>query len=133
MQFSRSLRPAIACAVSVVACLAYAATRNSLPDWLRGHAGGVPYVLFWILLWLTVIPRRTAIPWISVGCVLFTCWLEVFQLYQGPQWLIDFRRTTLGAAWLGAGFDPWDIPPYFLGGVLGWWIGTLVVPTTPEP
>ena len=50
--------PLIACLCSAVICLLYAAVRPQLPDWWRHHGGGVPYVLFWISLWFTLIPDR---------------------------------------------------------------------------
>ena len=35
-------------------------------------------------------------------------------------WLTAFRSTVFGAALLGSGFVWNDIPPYFIGGLLGW-------------
>ena len=128
MQQNAFLRPGIACLLSVGLCFLYAAYRSELPSWWRNHGGGFPYVLFWVLLWLTLIPRRKAILGVCVGCVLITCGLEFFQLYRGPQWLIEFRATRFGAAWLGAGFDWNDIPPYFLGGIAGGLLGVLLLP-----
>ena len=127
MNWGKSIRPAVACLISVVACLLYAATRSYLPDWWRGHGGGIPYVIFWILLWLTLLPSRRLIVPICVGCVLMTCLLECFQLFEGPEWLREFRRTRFGAAWLGFGFDWKDIPPYIIGGVCGWVLGRCLV------
>lgn len=128
MNLAASIRPALACLASVILCLLYAAFRDQLPAWWRGHGGGIPYVLFWILLWLTILPRRSAIVPICVGCVLLTCGLEFFQLVHGLGWLDDFRRTRFGAAWLGFGFDWNDMPPYFIGGILGWASGRWLLP-----
>lgn len=123
-----SVRLGIACLVSVGLCLLYAATRSQLPPWWRDHGGGVPYVLFWILLWLTLIRRRSALLPVCIACVLLTCGLEFFQLWTGPTWLEDFRRTRFGAAWSGYGFDFSDLPPYFLGGIAGWVCGRTLLP-----
>ena len=112
--------PIFALIVSVVACLGYAALRSELPAWWRGHGGGIPYVLFWILLWFAAFPKRKYISFICVGCVLATCGLELLQAINFPEPLELFRRTWLGAAWLGHGYDSRDIPPYIIGGILGW-------------
>jgi len=128
MSFRASLLPGLACLVSVGLCLLYGETRGQLSPWWRGHGGGVPYVLFWVLLWLTLIPRRAALIPICVGCVLITCGLECFQLVEGPPWLNEFRRTRFGAALLASGFDKFDFPPYFLGGLCGWVVGRMVLP-----
>ena len=115
--------PLIACLASVIICLIYSAVRPQLPNWWREHGGSVPYVMFWILLWFTLLPNRRWVTQICVACVLATCCLEFFQLYQGPDWLQDFRRSRLGAAWLGRGFDWNDLPPYFIGGIFAWGLG----------
>jgi len=114
--------PILFCIASVVTCFAYAWTRGQLPDWWRNHGGGIPYVVFWICLWHVLLPQRKYIPAICIGCVLFTCLLEFVQATSLPQPLDDFRRTRFGAAWLGYGFDAHDIPPYFLGGIVGWFL-----------
>ena len=115
--------PGIACIAAVGLCLLYAAARHQLPDWWRHHGGGIPYVLFWILFWLTVFPRRRFVSAICFLAILVTCGLEFLQMWEGPEWLQVFRRTRFGAAWLGNGFDWFDIPPYFIGGLIGWLIG----------
>ena len=118
---------------SIVLCFMYAAARVQLPNWWRQHGGGIPYVFFWIMLWMNFIPRRDCVLIICVACVVLTCCLEVMQLYEGPNWLYEFRRTTLGAGWLGSGFDVWDIPPYFIGGALGWYTGNVLLrPESPQ-
>lgn len=125
--------PSIACLVSVGLCFLYATTRNRLPSWWENHGGGVPYVLFWILLWLTLVPKRKAILPVALFCVLFTCGLEFLQLWTGPQWFQEFRTTRIGAAWLGYGFDPHDFLPYVFGGLLGVTIGFLILRKDPNP
>jgi hypothetical protein len=114
----------VVCALLVLVCLAYDHWRAVLPPWWRDHGGGIPYVLFWITAWFVLIPRRGAVLPICVGVTVATCLLEVLQLWQ-PGWLMEFRGTRFGAAWLGSGFTLADIPPYLIGGVLGY--GLLVL------
>ena len=128
LKLNGRLSPSIACLLSVILCLAYAATRSQLPDWWRHHGGGIPYVMFWIFLWFTLLPNRSLVAPICILCVLFICALEVFQLYDGPKWLQEFRTTKFGAAWLGRGFDWFDIPPYFIGGLISWLVGNFLFP-----
>ncbi len=107
------------CLTMVVLCLTYHFCRQWLPDWWRGSGGGVPYVMFWVSLWFFFFPRKRGVPAIVIGCTLFTCGLEFCQLWQ-PPWLTQFRSTVFGAALLGSQFIWSDIPPYFIGGLLGW-------------
>jgi hypothetical protein len=107
----------VLCLAAVGTCLGYDYWRAELPDWWRGHGGGIPYVLFWATLWFVVFPFRRAIVPVCVGVTLVTCGLEFLQLWQ-PPWLIQFRATRLGAALLGNGFTWSDFPPYLLGGLL---------------
>ena len=79
----------------------------------------MPYVLFWTLLWFIAFPNRKSILPICFSCVLFTCLLEFGQLWN-PEPLASFRATKFGAALLGSGFVWADMPPYFLGGILGY-------------
>ncbi len=109
--------PLVACLIPVVACLAYGKFRQDLPDWWRLVGGGIPYVLFWILLWFIAFPYRTRIMRICVGVVAFTCLLEVLQLWN-PEPLAQFRRTKFGAALLGNTFQWSDFPAYFAGGAI---------------
>ena len=51
--------------------------------------------------------------------VLAICGLEFLQLHN-PEPLATFRRTRFGAALLGNVFVWADIPPYFIGGLIGW-------------
>ena len=109
------------CAISVAVCFAYAATRDQLPDWWRNYGGGVPYVVFWIMLGFVVFPFRKSVLAICWIAVLMTCGLEILQLWH-PQWLDNIRATRFGAALLGSGFVWSDFPPYLIGGVLGYLI-----------
>lgn len=112
------INPFIACLISVGLCLMYAKFRSGLPPWWRSVGGGIPYVVFWILLWYSMLPERRFILRISIGCTLFTCLLEVMQLWRA-EWLVKFRRTKFGAALLGSTFAWEDIPPYLIGGLVG--------------
>lgn len=87
--------------------------------------------MFWILLWFTAFPERRFIQRITVGCVLFTCFLEVMQLWRYEP-LVKFRATPIGAALLGSTFAWGDIPPYFIGGVVGFAVLYLYVWIRPE-
>ena len=107
------------CLAMLALCLAYHFCRPSLPDWWRASGGGVPYVMFWVSFWFTFFPRARYVLAIAIGCTLFTCGLEALQLWQ-PPWLTAFRSTIFGAALLGNQFNWNDIPPYFIGGLLGW-------------
>lgn len=110
----------LACAVSVVWCLAYGFFRSQLSnDWIRDNGGGVPYTVFWVLLVAVFWPSKRFALRISILVVLAVCGLEFFQLYN-PEPLASFRRTRFGAALLGSTFVWNDIPPYFIGGLVGW-------------
>ena len=119
---SRTLAVVI-CAVSVVACLAYACFRDRLPDWWRGYGGGIPYVVFWITFCFIFFPYRRCILSICLSAVSLTSMLEVLQLWK-PDWLLRFRSTRFGAALLGTGFDWNDFLPYFIGGLIGYLVLT---------
>jgi hypothetical protein len=111
--------PIILCLLSILLCFLYDFLRPNLPLWWKQVGGGVPYVLFWILLWFVALPNRKSILPICTGVSLFTCFLEFLQLWNpGP--LAAFRQTKFGAAWLGNQFSWSDIPPYFIGGVIGY-------------
>ena len=110
----------VACLLSIGWCLAYAAFRNQLNnDWIQQNGGGVPYTVFWILLAAVFWPSKRLALRICVVAVLVICGLEFFQLYN-PEPLRTFRRTRFGAALLGSTFVWHDIPPYFIGGLIGW-------------
>ncbi len=111
--------PLIACLGSVGLCLAYAKFRSDLPTWWASYGGGIPYVLFWILLWFIAFPKRNWVLPICLFCVAFTCLLEVAQLWN-PEPIASFRKTRFGAALLGSTFVWNDFPPYLMGGVVGY-------------
>ena len=79
----------------------------------------MPYVLFFIFLIYTIIPKVGWALRICALVVLVTCGLEVLQLWN-PELLATFRKTRFGAALLGTTFVWNDFPPYFIGGAIGW-------------
>ena len=110
----------VVCLLSVVWCLTYAVFRSRIDNqWVQQNGGGVPYTVFWILLAGVVWPSKQMAFRICVLAVLVICGLEFFQLYN-PEPLASFRRTRFGAALLGSTFVWADIPPYFIGGMIGW-------------
>lgn len=85
--------------------------------WVRGHAGGLLYVMFWIVVGATVLPHLS--PWKTAGGVLFvTCLLEFLQLWHPPV-LQAVRQTFIGQALLGSTFEAWDFFYYGIGALLG--------------
>jgi hypothetical protein len=85
--------------------------------WVYAHAGGILYVVFWILLGLSVWPRLS--PWLVASIVFaITCALELLQLWHPPA-LTQVRSTFLGHALIGSSFSWLDLPHYLLGGLLG--------------
>ncbi|TWU36707.1 hypothetical protein Q31b_49890 [Novipirellula aureliae] len=111
----------VLCIFATAVCIAYAFFRASLPDWWRHHGGGIPYVVFWITFLIMFFPSRKTILPICIGATLVTCALEFMQLWK-PDWLAHFRATRFGAALLGSEFVWNDIPPYVLGGVIGFFV-----------
>ncbi len=111
--------PLLACLLAVLACLGYDRFRPDLPAWWREHGGGIPYVVFWVLLWGTTLASRKLVLPIAGYCTLFTCGLEFLQLWQ-PQFLSPVRSTRIGAALLGSTFAWGDFPAYFVGGLVGY-------------
>lgn len=85
--------------------------------WVSGHAGGILYVVFWILLafviWPTLSSRLAALTVLGITSVL-----EVLQLWK-PSALEAVRSTFIGHALIGSTFSWWDFPYYVLGSVLG--------------
>ena len=121
--------PVILCLASVLLCFLYDFLRPGLPPWWKQVGGGIPYVLFWILVWFVAVPKRSAILPICIGVSIFTCLLEFLQLWN-PSPLTAFRQTRFGAAWLGSQFYWGDIPPYLIGGVIGFLLLHLVHTST---
>lgn len=103
-------------------------TKFVLPDVLPAVAGrwcllygaAVLYEVFWVLVVRWLAPGWSAM---RCGAVVFviTCALEFLQLVR-VDWLDALRRTFIGAALLGNGFDWWDFPHYVLGSAAGMWL-----------
>jgi hypothetical protein len=85
--------------------------------WVRGHAGGILYVVFWILLALIIWPTLS-LRLVALTVLGITCILETLQLWQ-PSVLDGVRSTFVGHALIGSTFSWWDFPSYVLGSVLG--------------
>ena len=96
--------------------------------WVSSYAGGVVYVLFWVMVVVLIRPQVSL--WLAATSVFVaTCVLEAFQLFSTPL-LASVRSTFLGHALIGSTFSWWDFPYYALGAVLGaalarWAVGTL--------
>ncbi len=84
--------------------------------WVRGHAGGILYVVFWILLALLIWPTLSS-RLVAVTVLGITCILEVLQLWH-PSALDGVRGSFVGHALIGSTFSWWDFPNYILGSVL---------------
>ena len=112
---SRALRRACVAALVVVTPLGFATKFYTGPasGWVQHSAGGVLYVMFWILVVLAVRPRLTPLR-VGVAVFLVTSTLEVLQLWH-PAWLEALRAPFLGRALLGSTFAWWDFPHYALG------------------
>ena len=108
----------------VALCLLYDAYRPELPAWWKQHGGGVPYVMFFVALFAVCVPSAKWRSFVVAVPTLGTVALEFLQMVKVEP-LTTLRSHRLGQALLGSGFDWHDIPPYFIGGVLGglmlWW------------
>ena len=119
---------AVLVVLAVLSCLAYAAYRTELSPWWRAHGGGIPYVLFWIFLLHFFWPNPKLLFRICAAVVLVTTGLEFLQLWN-PEPLATIRETRFGVALLGNTFVWMDIPPYFIGGGIGYlvlWVCTSI-------
>ena len=86
-------------------------------QWVNSHAGGVLYVIFWVLVAIFIRPEIR--PW-AAGALVFaaTCLVEALQVLSTPT-LEAVRSTFLGQALIGSTFSWWDFPHYLMGAVLG--------------
>ncbi len=87
--------------------------------WVRNHAAGLLYEVFWILAAFAVFPTKRAaarIPWIVF---VSTTALEFLQLSRAP-FLEALRSHAVGRILVGTTFTWWDIPHYAAGCALGW-------------
>jgi len=86
--------------------------------WINDYAGGILYEILWMILVTLAWPRLKL--WkVAIAVFLFTCFLEVLQLWHPPL-LQAMRSTLLGKLILGTTFVWWDFPHYAIGCVLGW-------------
>ena len=85
--------------------------------WCRLYGAAVLYEVFWVVFLRLVFPQLAPV-WCAAIVLVFTCILEVLQLWH-PVWLEAIRATFLGAAVLGTSFDKWDFPHYAMGSALG--------------
>lgn len=94
--------------------------------WVRAHAGGVLYVVFWSLVVLGLWPRLS--PWTAAVAVLVgTSVLEGLQCWQPP--LLEMvRNTFVGHAVLGSTFSWADFPHYVVGAGLAGGLGQALRP-----
>ncbi len=118
-------------ALAVVTPLGFATKAYAGPGayWVNSHAGGVLYVIFWVLVIVFIRPQTS--PW-AAGPLVFaaTCLLEALQLLSTPT-LAAVRSTFLGHALIGSTFGWWDFPHYLLGAVLG--VAVTLRATRPPP
>ena len=99
--------------------------------WFQNYAGGVLYVVFWILVLVAFRPRMA--PARAAFVVLaVTCALEVLQLWH-PAPLEAVRSTFLGRALIGTSFSWWDFPHYGVGALLGALLAARLAPSPPPP
>jgi len=92
--------------------------QGPLAWWVNGHAGGVLYVTFWILLVVLLNPRWSA-KRVAVAVLVLTCIVETLQLWHPPM-LAILRDTFWGRTLLGHSFSWWDFPHYVVGAALGY-------------
>lgn len=86
--------------------------------WIADRLAGAAYVVGWCLA-ARVIFSRTAPGRIAAVVCAATVGLEFLQLWH-PVWLEMLRRPRVGQVLLGTTFDPFDLPFYPLGALIGW-------------
>lgn len=84
--------------------------------WIRAHAGGVVYVVFWNMVILAVRPRWS-IHGVAAAVLVTTCALEFLQLWHSA-FLTTVRTTTVGHALIGSTFSWADLVHYVFGSLL---------------
>lgn len=116
------MRRRCALALVLVTPLGFATKLYAGPGsvWVNHFAGGVLYVLFWVLGVLAVAPRLSP-GRVAAAVLAATCGLELLQLWHPPL-LEAVRATFLGRTLIGASFSLWDFPHYLLGAALGAWL-----------
>lgn len=87
-------------------------------EWMNDYAGDILYELLWMIV-ITLAWPRLKLWQVVIAVFLFTCFLEVLQLWHPPL-LQAMRSTFLGKLILGTTFVWWDFPHYAIGCGLGW-------------
>lgn len=85
--------------------------------WCNMYGAGMLYEIFWVLA-LRLAMLRLAPAVCGIIIFIFTCILEFMQLWH-PLFPEIIRRTVIGSALVGTGFDLWDFPHYAVGSALG--------------
>ena len=106
--------------------LATKAYRGPADQWVRGSAGGVLYVMFFVLLIGLIRPTPRALAVAAPIVFAATCLIEATQLWNPPP-LESVRGTFLGRTLIGSQFSWSDFPHYALGAALGWAAGRAIV------
>jgi hypothetical protein len=89
-----------------------------LAQWVANSAGGLLYVVFWVLLARGLFPRLRPAP-VAAAVFCVTSTLEFLQLWHPPL-LTRVRSTFLGHALLGSTFAWSDFAYYAAGCVAAW-------------
>ena len=100
-------------------------------SWVASSAGGLLYVVFWILALLALFPGSSRAA-LAGGVLAATCALEFAQLWH-PPFLQGIRATFLGHALLGSTFAWSDFPYYFAGALAGYALSVALREPGPSP
>lgn len=87
---------------------------------LQDIGGSLAYQILMMLGLAFLFPRLPLVK-CAVGVFVFSCAVEVLQLWQA-HFILAVRATWPGRVILGTTFNWWDFPPYALGCVLGWFV-----------
>jgi len=96
--------------------------------WVRAYAGALCYEIFWLFALKAVLPQVGILP-LAAGVFLITSVLELLQLSHDRrlEWV---RSFSLGRAFIGNTFDPWDIAYDAVGSAMGILLYRLLTPKT---
>ncbi|MEJ2048795.1 MAG: DUF2809 domain-containing protein [Calditrichota bacterium] len=83
--------------------------------WVNNSLGGIPYVLFWSLVFFLIAPRTSPLKIVAIVFIL-TGILEFLQLWH-PVFLESIRSYFLGRAIIGSSFSRSDFFYYFIGAI----------------
>jgi hypothetical protein len=84
-----------------------------LPGWVELYAGDALWALNVFLMLGFIFLRKNGF-WIAFFALIFSCLIEVSQLYHTP-WINNIRAYKLGSVILGFGFRWSDMLCYFAG------------------